>query len=140
MKKTKHTSTPPPRGGGEGVLAPALILKLRRLRIKDKTCDGRLCAEDGTRICDTAEATPYMLQPGEYTLSRKSRLIQRGNGVYALRTPTIYVGTYLVPGVVKCSSRAYTRLYQRIKKAHQRGRKVVLVVEGANLNLNSDEN
>ena len=67
-----------------------------------------------------------MLQPGEYTLSRKSRLIQRGNGVYALRTPTIYVGTYLVPGVVKCSSRAYTRLYQRIKKARQRGRKVVL--------------
>lgn len=108
-----------------------MILKLRRIRIKDKTCDGRLYSEDGTYICDTAEATPYMLQPGEYTLEPKSTLIQRGNGVYALRTSTIYVGTYLVPGVVKCSAQAYERLYQRIKKARQRGKKVVLVVETA---------
>lgn len=101
-----------------------LRIYLRRIRIKDKTCDGRLYAEDGTRICDTAEATPYMLEPGEYTLAPKSRLIQKGNGVYALRKPTIYVGTYLVPGVVKCSAQAYDRLYQRIKKARQRGHKI----------------
>ena len=131
----QNTSTSSPRGEREG--AGALILKLRRLRTKDQTCDGRLCAEDGTRICDTAEATPYMLQPGEYTLNRKSRLIQRGNGVFALRTPTIYVGTYLVPGVVKCSSRAYTRLYQRIKKARQRGRRVVLEIIDKSIILNA---
>ena len=102
---------------------------MRRIRIKDKTCDGRLYAGDGTYICDTAEATPYMLQPGEYTLAPKTRLIQKGNGVYALPTPTIYVGTYLVPGVVTCSAQAYDRLYQRIKKARQRRHRIVLVVE-----------
>lgn len=108
-----------------------MILKLRRIRIKDKTCDGRLYSEDGTYICDTAEATPYMLEQGEYILEPQNTLIHRGNGVYALRTSTIYVGTYLVPGVVKCSAQAYEPLYQRIKKARQRGKKVVLVVETA---------
>ena len=125
MNNTIHTSKASPREGLEG----ALTLKLRRIHIKDKTCDGRLYSEDGTYICDTAEATPYMLEPGEYTLAPKSRLIQKGNGVYALRKPTIYVGTYLVPGVVKCSAQAYDRLYQRMKKARQRGHKIILVVK-----------
>lgn len=106
-----------------------LILKLKRVRIKEKTCDGKLYSEDGTHICDTAEATPYMLESGKYILDSKSHLIQKGNGVYALRKPIIYVGTYLVPGVVKCSAQAYDRLYQRIKKARQRGHEIILVVE-----------
>lgn len=113
-----------PQGGREG----ALIIQLKRYRIKQRTCDGKLYSEGGAYICDTAEATPYMLEAGEYPLTAKSRLMQKGNGVYALRTPTIYVGTHLVPGVVKCSAEAYDRLYQRIKKARQRGRKIVLVV------------
>lgn len=119
----------PLRGGLEGSLGSSLVFLLTRTNINAKTCDGKLYAEDGTYICDTAEATPYMIERGEYTLARKSRLIQKGNGVYALRKSTIFVGTYLVPGVVKCSAQAYERLYQRIKKARQRGRKVVLVVE-----------
>lgn len=106
-----------------------LTLKLRRIRIKKRTCDGKLYSEDGIYICDTAEATPYMLEPGEYTITPKSCLIKKGNGVYALRAPTILVGTHLVSGVVKCSAKAYNRLYQRIKKARQRGHKIVLVVE-----------
>lgn len=106
-----------------------LRLYLRRNRIRAKSCDGRLYTEDGIRICATTEATPYMLKSGEHTITPKSRLIQKGNGVYALRKPTIYVGTCLVPGVVKCSAKAYNRLYQRIKKARQRGHKIILVVE-----------
>ena len=104
-----------------------LILKLKRIRVKDKTCDGKLYTEDGAYICDTAEATPYMLKPGEYPLTPKT--ISKGNGVYNLRAPTIYVGTYVVPGVVKCSYQAYDRLRQRIKKARQRGSKTFLIVK-----------
>lgn len=102
---------------------------LRRHRIKDKTCDGELYTEGGAYICDTAEATPYMLEPGEYPLTPRSHLIGKGNGVYALRKPTIYVGTFVAPGIVKCSDQAYERLRQRIKKARQRGSKTFLVVE-----------
>lgn len=127
MNNPKQTPNSSPRRGREKV--EALFLYLRRIRTKDKTCDGYLFSEDGTRICDTAEATHHMLTPGEYTLAKNSRLIQRGNGVYTLRTSTIYVGTHLVPGVVKCSAQAYNRLYQRIKKARQRGRKIILVIE-----------
>lgn len=107
-----------------------LILRLRRIRIKDKTCDGRLFSNDGIRICDTAEATPYMLRSGEYEITRRCRLLAKGNGVHALKGPTILLGTHLVPGVVKRSAEAYDRLYQRIKKARQRGHKILLVVEG----------
>ena len=106
-----------------------IILKLKRIRIQDKTCDGELYTEGGAYICDTAEATPYMLEPGEYPLTPRSHLIGKGNGVYALRKPTIYVGTYVAPGIVKCSDQAYERLRQRIKKARQRGSKTFLVVE-----------
>lgn len=126
MDKTIHTCGASCKWGERD---RALVLKLRRIRKKDKTCDGRLFAENGMRICDTAEATPYMLQRGEYEIPRNSRLLARGNGVYALRTPTILLGTHLVPGVVKRSAEAYDRLYQRIKKARQRGHKIVLVVE-----------
>ena len=127
MNKTNHTSKASPRGGLEG--AKALILRLRRTCIQEKTCDGKLYTADGTHICDTAEATPHMLEAGEYVLTTKSRLMQKGNGVYALHMPTILVGTYLVPGVVKCSAQAYARLYQRIKKARQRGHKIILRIE-----------
>lgn len=143
MNKTIHTSKASLRGfrplRNEGIegralegARGALVLYLRRTCVKEKTCDGRLYADDGTHICDTAEATPYMLEPGEYTLDTKSSLIQKGNGVYALHTPAIYVGINLVPGVVNCSAQAYDRLYQRIKKARQRGHKIVLVVEQPN--------
>ena len=102
---------------------------LHRLRTKDKTCDGKLFSEGGAYICDTAEATPYMLKPGEYALTPLSRIIRKGNGVYALRKPIIYVGTDIAPGIVKCSAQAYDRLRQRIKKARQRGHITILVVE-----------
>lgn len=70
-----------------------------------------------------------MLEPGEYPLTSRSHYIRKGNGVYALRKPTIYVGTFVAPGIVKCSDQAYERLRQRIKKARQRGSKTFLVVE-----------
>lgn len=70
-----------------------------------------------------------MLEPGEYPLTSRSHYIRKGNGVYALRKPTIYVGTHVAPGIVKCSDQAYERLRQRIKKARQRGSKTFLVVE-----------
>lgn len=126
MNTKIHTSKASPKGGG---MEGALIFTLKRICIRKKTCDGSLYSEGGTRICDTAESAPYMLELGEYPLNPKSRLIQKGNGVYALRKSTIYVGTYLIPGVVKCSDEAYKKLHQRIKKARQRGKKIVLVVE-----------
>jgi len=106
-----------------------LILKLRRIRVREKTCDGRLYAEDGTYICDTAEATPYMLAAGEHNITPKSKLLSKGNGVYNLRCHRILLGTYIVPGCLKHSAKAYDRLYQRIKKARQRKKQVVLVIE-----------
>ena len=117
--------SPPLGGGREGLL----ILKLRRIRICEKTCDGRLYAEDGTYICDTAEATPYMLAAGEHNITPKSKLLSKGNGVYNLRNQRILLGTYIVPGCLKHSAKAYDRLYQRIKKARQRKKQVVLVIE-----------
>ena len=103
-------------------------LILHRTNIRRETTDGYITI-DGNTICDSAEATRYMLQPGEYTLGRDSRLISHGNGVYALRALTILIGTYVVPGVVKRSAEAYKRLQQRIKKARQRGHKIILVVK-----------
>jgi len=126
----KHGTTPtnfqsPPFGeAGKG-----LILKLRRYRIREKTCDGTFYDDNGTYICDTAEATPYMLPAGEYIIEPKSKLLSKGNGVYNLSCPHILLGTYIVPGCVKCSAQAYDRLYQRIKKARQRKKHVVLVIE-----------
>lgn len=106
-----------------------LRLYLHRINTQRVYCDGMLKTEDGGRICDTVEATRYMLPKGEYVVASLSSHFGKGNGVYALRKPTIYVGTRVIPGVVKLSGEAYDTLHARTKKARQRGKKIVLVVE-----------
>ena len=44
-----------------------------------------------------------------------------GNGVHTLKKGHILLGEVLVPGVVIHSLQHYERLYERIKKATQRG-------------------
>lgn len=132
---TRHTSNSSPIGGGrEG----ALTLYLHRNRIHPQTCDGTLYDEQGNRLCDTAEATPFMLPPGEYPLGRIADHFSRTNGVYALRDATILVGDAVipegynerlrVPGVVIRTADAYDRLRRRINKARERGKHVMLVI------------
>lgn len=129
-KKNNNLAAPtnfhsPPLKGEAG---RGLVLKLHRIRTREKTCDGKLYAEEGAYICDTAEATPYMLAAGEHTITPKSKLLSKGNGVYNLRCHRILLGTCIVPGCLKHSAKAYDRLYQRIKKARQRKKQVVLVI------------
>lgn len=102
-------------------------LYLHRTRIRERTCDGTLRDEHGNRICDTAEATPYMLPPGEYPLIPRT-MLSKQNGIYNLHDSTIPVGTYCVPGVVIRTADAYNHLRKRINEARRRGKQVVLVI------------
>ncbi len=103
-------------------------LILRRTNIHRDTTDGYITIE-GRRVCNTAEYTPVMLKPGRYTLTRKRLYIAAGNGVYALRTPTIIVGECRCRGLVIHSRSTYLRIYGRLKKAFARKEDVVLRVE-----------
>lgn len=103
-------------------------LILHRINITRDTTDGYITI-GGRRVCDTAEYTPVMLKPGRYTLTRSNHYLAAGNGVYALRTPTIIVGKYRCDGLVIRSRLAYHRIHERLKKAFARKEEVVLKVE-----------
>ena len=51
-----------------------------------------------------------------------------GNGVHTLKKGHILLGEVLVPGVVIHSLQHYERLYERIKKATQRGTEILLTI------------
>ena len=51
-----------------------------------------------------------------------------GNGVHTLKKGHILLGETLVPGVVIHSLQHYERLYERIKKATQRGTEILLTI------------
>ena len=132
---TRHTSNSSPIGGGrEG----ALTLYLHRTHTRTQATDGTLYDEQGNRICDTAEATPFMLPPGEYALGRIADHFGRMNGVFALRDTTVLVGDAVIPegynerlripGVVIRTADAYDRIRRRINKARERGKHVMLVI------------
>lgn len=114
-----------------------LSLYLHRTSILPQTCNGTLYDEQGNRICDTAEATPYMLPAGKYPLI-PNLMLSRTNGVFALRDSTILVGTAIipegynehlrVPGVVIRTDDAYDHIRRRINKARERGKQAVLVI------------
>lgn len=103
-------------------------LILHRTLIHRDTTDGYITI-GGSKVCDTAERTSVMLQPGRYPLTRKRLYLAAGNGVYTLRTPTIIVGEYRCRGLVIHSRPTYRRIYERLKKAFARKEEVVLVVE-----------
>ena len=98
------------------------------------------------RICDTVEHPTCHLPGGEYIIpslgaegsslsetahSERHAVPQpfrHGDGALALKHGEIIVGTYAIPGVVTQSQPIYDRLYERLKKAFQRGTPVHLKI------------
>lgn len=82
------------------------------------------------RICDTVEHPTCHLPPGEYIIGLDSNPFRHGDGALGLKNREIIVGKYLLPGVVTASQPTYDRLYERLKKAFQRGSTVRLTIRG----------
>lgn len=101
-----------------------------------------------TRICDSVEHPSRHLPAGVYQItndqSKMSNLkcqisnpetpipfpFRHGDGALALKHGEIIVGKHLLPGVVTASQPTYDRLYERLKKAFQRGTPVRLTIRG----------
>lgn len=82
---------------------------------------------NGHRICETAENVKNCLECGTY-ISLRQMPFRAGNGVHTLKNGHILLGETLVPGVVIHSLQHYERLYERIKKATQRGTEILLTI------------
>jgi hypothetical protein len=99
------------------------------------------------RICDTVEHPTKHLPSGEYIMDSFSStdttitppfregmgvgfLFRHGDGAMALKQREVIVGKQLLPGVVTQSQATYDRLYERLKKAFQRGTTVRLSIRG----------
>lgn len=93
------------------------------------------------RICDTVEHPTRHLPAGQYKLSNEPLVkdaatphtlhhtqITHGDGALAAIHGEIIVGQSLIPGVVTASQATYDRIYERLKKAFQRGTPVHLKV------------
>ena len=83
---------------------------------------------NGQRICETAENAKNCLPCATYRISRQHMPFRVGNGVHTLKKGHILLGEVLVPGVVIHSLQHYERLYERIKKATQRGTEILLTI------------
>ncbi len=83
---------------------------------------------NGQRICDTTENAKNCLPCATYRISRQHMPFRVGNGVHTLKKGHILLGEVLVPGVVIHSLQHYERLYERIKKASQRGTEILLTI------------
>lgn len=83
---------------------------------------------NGQCICETAENVKNCLECGTYRISLRQMPFRAGNGVHTLKKGHILVGEALVPGVVIHSQPHYDRLYERIKKASQRGTEILLTI------------
>ena len=81
-----------------------------------------------TRICDTVEHPKRHLPAGEYQIT--SFPFRHGDGALSLKHGEIIVGKHLLPGVVTDSQATYDRLYERLKKAFQRGTPVRIKIVG----------
>ena len=96
------------------------------------------------RICDTVEHPSRHLPAGEYIISSLDCFsslslgegrgevcrFRHGDGALSLKHGEIIVGKHLLPGVVTASQPTYDRLYERLKKAFQRGTPVHLKIVG----------
>ena len=82
------------------------------------------------RICDTVEHPTHHLQQGDYHIGWDNNPFRHGDGALALKQREIIVGEGLLPGVVTASQATYDRLYERLKKAFQRGSPVHLTIYG----------
>lgn len=96
------------------------------------------------RICDTVEHPSCHLPAGEYIISSLDCFsslslgegrgevcrFRHGDGALGLKQREIIVGKHLLPGVVTQSQATYDHLYERLKKAFQRGTPVRLTIRG----------
>ena len=98
------------------------------------------------RICDTVEHPRHHLPEGDYIITSlsagsvspfsaaahsKGNLpspFRHGDGALASIHGEIIVGKQLLPGVVTASQVTYDRLYERLKKAFQRGNTIRLKI------------
>lgn len=123
-------------------------IQLVRIAHKPWGIDGHLYI-NRRRICDTVEHPTRHLPAGEYILSslgaEGSSLgaagsslseapipfpFRHGDGALASKKGEIIVGKQLMSGLVTQSQQTYDRLYQRLKKAWQRGNTVRLQIVG----------
>ncbi len=82
------------------------------------------------RICDTVEHPTRCKPSGTYEIGLDNNPFRHGDGALASRQGEIIVGKYALPGVVTQSQATYDRLYERLKKAWQRGSPVHLTIRG----------
>lgn len=82
------------------------------------------------RICDTVEHPTHHLQQGNYSIGWGNNPFRHGDGALSLKHGEIIVGKQLLPGVVTASQATYDRLYERLKKAFQRGTPIRLTIRG----------
>jgi len=123
---------------------------LNRTRTRQDSTDGMLIAQNGERICDTAEYTPTRLPAGTYRVTLKNHprkkhrapylqlidesrkvngFIIEGNGVLAKGFgTTIIVGDHLVTGVVIRSRPYLNQIVKRLEKAFMRNQEVELII------------
>ena len=82
------------------------------------------------RVCDTVEHPKCHRPAGEYMIELSSNPFRHGDGALASTRGEIIVGKNALPGVVTQSAETYQRLYERLKKAWQRGHVVLLKIRG----------
>ena len=82
------------------------------------------------RVCDTVEHPTRRRPKGTYPVDLQTNPFRHGDGALALKRGEIIVGKQLLPGVVTESQATYDRLYERLKKAFQRGTPVRLTICG----------
>ena len=82
------------------------------------------------RICDTVEHPTRHKPNGTYSVELDNNPFRHGDGALASTLGEIIVGNFLLPGVVTASQPTYDRLYERLKKAFQRGTPVRLTIRG----------
>ena len=108
--------------------------------------DGRLSI-GRQYLCDTVEHPRHHLPEGDYIISSLGAIgssfssaahsegnlpspFRHGDGALASLHGEIIVGKQLLPGVVTASQATYDHLYERLKKAFQRGNTIRLRIIG----------
>ena len=82
------------------------------------------------RICDTVEHPISGKPQGTYEIDLRTHPFRHGDGALTAFHGEIIVGKQLISGVVTESQATYDRLYERLKKAFQRGTHVRLTIRG----------
>ena len=80
------------------------------------------------RVCDTVEHPTRHLPSGKYQITHDFFPFRHGDGAMGCTNGEIIVGESLLPGVVTQSRAIYGKLYERIRKARQRGSPVRLTI------------